>query len=98
MAKGMPKRQPQRTCIACRRTSTKRDLIRLVRTPSGEIVLDAPSKLPGRGAYLCRNKSCWLVALAQKRIGPALKMTLTDEDYARIASYASQLPDVDQEA
>ena len=52
------KKKPQRTCIACRQMLDKRELCRVVRTPTGEIVLDDTGKLAGRGAYLCRNLAC----------------------------------------
>lgn len=88
------RRQPQRTCIACQRTDSKRQLVRLVRRPDGEILVDPTGKLAGRGAYLCTNRSCWLRALEQKRVGRALKVTLTEEQAARLVDYAAQLPDL----
>jgi uncharacterized protein len=91
------KRQPQRTCLGCRRVLSKRELTRIVRTASGAIAIDATGKLAGRGAYLCSNKACWLAALAQKRIGPALKISLTAEDNAKIEAYAAQLPDQNEQ-
>jgi uncharacterized protein len=85
------RRQPQRTCIACRRTTGKRELVRLVRTPEGEILPDATGKKPGRGAYLCPRQACWLKALADGRIGRALKAELSAADRARIQAYAAEL-------
>lgn len=90
------KRRPQRTCIGCRRVSSKRELIRIVRRPDGEIVVDPTGKLAGRGAYLCKDKRCWRVALGQKRIENALKQALTPEQRASLEAYASQLPDVQE--
>lgn len=93
------RRQPQRTCIACQRTDSKRALVRLVRRPDGDVLIDATGKLAGRGAYLCADRSCWLRALAQKRIDRALKVTLTAEQAARLAEYAAGLPElVDEDA
>lgn len=85
------RRQPQRTCIACRRTAGKRDLVRLVRTPEGEIWPDPSGKKPGRGAYLCARQECWLKALADGRIGRALKAELSAADRARMQAYAAEL-------
>ncbi len=48
-----------RTCIACRTPAQKNSLIRIVRTVQGELDIDNNGKLPGRGAYLCENVSCW---------------------------------------
>ncbi|MCD6519843.1 MAG: YlxR family protein [Anaerolineae bacterium] len=87
------KREPQRTCIGCGRTTSKRELIRIVRTPEGEIKIDPTGKVPGRGAYLCPNKACWQKALKKKRIGTALKTTLTEEALAQIQAYIAQLPE-----
>lgn len=98
MPKGRLRRQPQRTCIACRGVFNKRDLVRIVRTPEGEIVIDPPARIAGRGAYLCRNKRCWTEALRQRRIGSALRVALTAEDWARIEAFAAGLPDEAQDA
>ena len=92
------KRQPQRTCIACQRTDSKRQLVRLVRRPDGDVVVDAMGKLAGRGAYLCARRSCWEAALAQRRIDRALKTTLKAEQRARLDEYAQQLPEQDEPA
>jgi len=50
---GQPRRAPQRTCVACRTTRDKRDLLRVVRAPDGSVSFDASGKAAGRGAYLC---------------------------------------------
>ena len=85
------KRQPQRTCIACRRAAPKRELVRIVRTPSGEVAIDTNGKLSGRGAYLCATASCWQRALKNRLIDRALKVTLTLEDRDRIAVFGASL-------
>ena len=60
----MPKKVlPQRRCVGCGQSRTKRELIRVVRTPAGEFLLDATGRVPGRGAYLCRDKECLEKAL-----------------------------------
>lgn len=97
MSRGRVRRQPQRTCIACRRVGDKRDFVRLVRTPEGEIVIDPPTRVAGRGAYLCRNKRCWTEALRQRRIASALRTALTAEDWARLEAFAADLPDETQD-
>lgn len=89
------RRKPQRMCISCRRTDSKRELVRIVRRPDGEIAIDARGKMPGRGAYLCATRTCWFRALEQRRLGPALRTTLTDEQYAQLEAFASQLPDAE---
>ena len=52
----MPKKIPMRQCLGCREMKPKRELIRVVRSPQGEISLDFHGKKPGRGAYLCPNQ------------------------------------------
>jgi len=78
MSKG--KHQPQRTCIACREVKSKRELIRIVRTPDGAVVLDTSGKANGRGAYVCRQASCYEPALKKGRLAQALKVTLSPEE------------------
>ena len=53
-----PKKIPQRQCVGCRTMKNKRDLIRVVKSPAGEISLDFVGKKPGRGAYLCPDSAC----------------------------------------
>ena len=77
-----PKHKPQRTCIACRETKDKRDLIRVVRTPAGTLIVDPTGKANGRGAYLCRQASCWEKGLSKQRLAQALKVTLSAEEVA----------------
>lgn len=59
---------PERMCIGCMEKKPKRELIRIVRTPEGEIVCDRTGKKPGRGAYICPEKKCLQLAAKSKRI------------------------------
>ena len=88
-----PRRQPQRTCIACQESSSKRELVRLVRTSDGHIAVDESGKRSGRGAYLCRRQACWQTALQRRAIGRALKTELLPEDRERIEAFAASLPE-----
>lgn len=88
-----PKHTPMRTCIVCRQERGKRELVRIVRTPAGIIQVDLTGKLAGRGAYLCRARSCWEPALQGSRLGAALKATLSAEDVAALRTYAATLPE-----
>lgn len=54
----MEKFQPVRTCICCRREFLKSELLRIVKTPSGEFIVDKSGKAAGRGAYICGEKEC----------------------------------------
>lgn len=79
------RKQPQRSCVGCRTVRAKGDLVRVVRTPTGETVLDeGPGKLPGRGAYLCRNMDCLRRALKAKALERALKQPVPAEVVQRL--------------
>lgn len=75
----------QRTCIVCRTSDAKNDLLRVVRTPEGAVEFDATGRKNGRGAYVC-SVACLEKALASKRLDSALRTSLTDSDRERIAS------------
>lgn len=81
------KHKPQRTCIACRETKDKRDLIRVVRTPTGDLIIDPTGKANGRGAYLCRQASCWEKGLQKQRLAQALKVNLSAAELAQLQAY-----------
>jgi uncharacterized protein len=94
-AKGpRPKHVPLRTCIVCRQERGKRELVRIVRTPSASVQVDPTGKLAGRGAYLCRTRPCWEQALQGQRLSAALKTTLNAEDLAALRTFAATLPEV----
>ncbi|KPK47092.1 MAG: hypothetical protein AMJ77_04245 [Dehalococcoidia bacterium SM23_28_2] len=90
--KSRPRHVPQRTCVACRRTTVKRDLVRIVRTPEGTVEIDASGKKSGRGAYLCRAQQCWQSALKKERLDYALKTKLTPAEKEALLQYAHSLP------
>ena len=57
------KKTPQRQCVGCGEMKNKRDMIRILKTAEGEIVLDATGKKNGRGAYICHSKECFQKAV-----------------------------------
>ena len=71
-----PKKKPQRLCSGCQTFQDKKSLIRIVRSPSGEIVIDPTGKAPGRGAYVCRNAECAAKAASGKGLDRALKASV----------------------
>jgi predicted RNA-binding protein YlxR (DUF448 family) len=85
------KHLPQRTCIACRQVKEKKTLIRLVRTENGVAEIDAFRKKPGRGAYLCPQKTCWELALRKKRLDYALRTKLNDGNRQTLLEYSHNL-------
>ena len=69
----MPKKIPQRTCMGCQTKKDKRDLVRIVRSPAGEISVDLPGKKPGRGAYICHDLECLNQVVKSKRLERSLE-------------------------
>ena len=67
---------PQRTCVACRSVRAKRDLVRIVRAPSGELFVDLRGKAPGRGAYCDPDAACLERGLREGAIARALEVTI----------------------
>ncbi len=70
------RRQPSRTCIGCRTATEKRSLLRVVRTPEGDVRIDTSGKMPGRGAYICAVGECLEQAFASQRLDSALRHPL----------------------
>ncbi len=86
-----PKKIPMRMCVGCREMKEKRDLIRIVRTPEGDAVLDPTGKRSGRGAYVCRQADCLRRAIRQKQLERQLEITLTPEITEALASEMDKL-------
>ncbi|MFQ5924658.1 MAG: RNase P modulator RnpM [Dehalococcoidia bacterium] len=86
--KTRPKHIPQRTCIGCRQTRPKRELVRIVRNTTGAVEVDPTGKKSGRGAYLCKAKGCWEAALKKERLDRALRIKTTRENRGELAQYA----------
>ena len=80
----MPKKIPVRQCLGCREHKPKNELIRVVRSPEGEISLDFRGKKPGRGAYLCPSAQCLAKARKAKRLERALEAQIPPEVYESI--------------
>lgn len=77
---------PQRTCLACRQVKPKKELIRLVKTASGTIEIDATGKADGRGAYLCKDPACWEKIVKSNCIDHAFKSIIRREDREKLAA------------
>jgi predicted RNA-binding protein YlxR (DUF448 family) len=86
-----PRHVPQRTCVACRRTTAKRELVRIVRTPEGSVEVDPTGKRSGRGAYLCAAPDCWRLGVQKGRLDRALKVSLGAADKEALLQYAQAL-------
>ncbi len=77
----MNKKVPLRLCVGCREMKPKKDLIRVVKTPENEIVLDMTGKMNGRGAYLCNDVECLKKAVKSSAIDRSLKTNIKKEVY-----------------
>lgn len=75
---------PLRRCTGCNEQKPKKELVRVVRSPQGEITLDRVGKMPGRGAYLCPSAQCLAKARKAKRLERALDAQIPPEVYERI--------------
>ena len=77
----MPKKIPLRQCVGCREMKPKKELIRVVRSPEGEVSLDFKGKLPGRGAYVCPAEDCLARARKSRALERAFSAQLPAEVY-----------------
>jgi uncharacterized protein len=73
------KKRPIRTCIACRSTSDKKELLRMVRTEDGGVEIDPTGKKSGRGAYVCHSVDCVAAAAKKKALARALRTAVPAE-------------------
>ncbi len=78
------KKIPQRKCVGCNEMKDKKSLLRIVRSPEGEISLDLTGKKNGRGAYVCHDKACITKAVKEKRLERALEKSISDEVYNKL--------------
>ena len=86
-----PKKIPMRMCVGCREMKPKRELLRAVRSPEGQVSLDATGKKPGRGAYCCFNAECLRRALKQGQLDRQLEVKLTEEVNAELTETMRKL-------
>lgn len=75
---------PLRKCVACQEMKPKKELIRVVRTPEGQILIDLTGKKSGRGAYLCGQGACFKLAKKSKAFDRALKQNVSPEIYDQL--------------
>lgn len=79
-----PKKEIRRMCVGCGEMFDKRELIRVVKSPDGEVSLDKTGKKNGRGAYVCNNVECLKKARKKKSIERAFSMKIDDEVYDKM--------------
>ena len=93
----MPKKIPLRQCLGCREMKPKRELIRAVRSPEGEISLDFKGRKPGRGAYVCPCADCLKKARRSKALERAFGAPIPDEVWQALEREMQEAPPVTAE-
>ena len=76
-----PRKIPERRCVGCGEHFPKSTLVRVLRTPEGEIVVDLTGKRSGRGAYICKSAQCLKKAIKSKRLDASLECKIPEEIY-----------------
>lgn len=87
----MGKKIPLRQCVGCREMKPKKEMIRVIKTPEGELALDANGKKNGRGAYVCFSLDCLKKARRSKGLERSLKTGIPEEIYDRLEEELTQL-------
>ena len=80
---------PMRKCTGCNEMKTKKELVRIVKSPEGEISVDLTGKKNGRGAYICRSTKCLNSAVKAKRLERAFECEIPEEVYERLSKELS---------
>ena len=76
-----PRKIPQRQCVGCREMKEKKALLRIVRTPEGEVLLDGTGKKSGRGAFVCHDPGCLKRARKSRALERAFETAIPPEVY-----------------
>ncbi len=87
----MAKKIPMRQCVGCNEMKSKKEMLRILKTPEDEIVLDDTGKKNGRGAYICRNKECFEKARKQKGLERSFKKAISADIYDNLLKEFEQL-------
>ena len=85
------KKVPERKCMGCNEKRPKKELIRIVRTPEGEILLDDKGKISGRGVYICPKKDCFVKSRKAKRFERSLEVEITEDVYDALENKLSEI-------
>ena len=78
------KKIPMRMCVGCSQMKPKTELIRVVRSPEGEVSIDSTGKKSGRGAYICSDRDCLKKAVRSKRLDRTFGCEISEELYERL--------------
>ena len=78
------KKIPMRKCVGCGEMKPKKDLMRILKTETGEFLVDADGKKNGRGAYICRSVECFRKAVKSRGLERSFKQQIPEEVYDRL--------------
>lgn len=87
------KKIPMRQCIGCQEMKTKKEMIRVIRTPEDSVCIDATGRKNGRGAYICPKSECLARAIKSKGLERSLKMQIPKEVYVQLEE---EMKDIDR--
>ena len=85
------KKVPMRQCVGCAKMKSKKELLRVIKTPEEEIVLDVTGRKNGRGAYICASMDCLKVARQRKGLERSLKVAIPTEVYESLEQEMSRI-------
>ena len=85
------KKSPSRMCVGCGEMKEKKQMIRVIKTPEHEIVLDVTGKKNGRGAYICRSVACLQKAIKSKMLEKSLRIAIPDSIYEALEKELKEL-------
>ena len=91
MATILKNKVPQRKCIGCNESKPKKELIRIVKTPEGEMLVDDIGRANGRGAYICNNPECLQKAIKTKGLNRAFKMNVDTDVLIKLSEEMAKL-------
>ncbi len=78
------KKIPLRKCTGCGEMKPKKELVRVVKTPDDQVLIDLTGRVNGRGAYICPDAQCLKIARKSKRIEKSFEMSIPDEIYDKM--------------
>ena len=85
------KKIPHRQCVGCRESKPKKELIRIIRTPENEIIVDVSGRKNGRGAYICPNPACLQKGKKSKGLERSLKAAIPEDVYVYLEKEMNEI-------
>lgn len=82
---------PMRQCIGCREMKSKKEMIRVIKTPEDEIMIDATGRKNGRGAYICPSRDCLARAIKSKGLERSFKMSIPTDVYDQLTKEMEEI-------